>query len=371
MPVVHLLACGGTIASEPTAAGATPTKSAADLREAVPELETIADVQATDVASYPGFDLRLNTLLAVARRTGAPGVDGVVVTTGTDTLADAAYGLSLLTDGGTPVVVTGAQRRIDEPSSDAAANLLVAARAAADGRFEGTFVAFDAQLHDARTVVKGHTDALGAFESPETGPVATFTRTGVRLHRSPVREAPTLDTPGAVVADVPVVHSGMSVGAGAFERAVEAGADGVVVEATGLGNVTTALGEAIADAPADLPVVVASRCPAGATEPIYGTAGGGVSLAEHGVVFAGALPASKARVALALGLSAGRRGEALRALFDPPVHANGDGRSRTPDGDGDGDDGGESSTDDSTESGDGDGDGAGTDAASGDGDGPG
>lgn len=357
MPVVHLLACGGTIASEPTAAGATPAKSAADLREAVPELEAIADVQATDVASYPGFDLRLNTLLAVARRTGAPGVDGVVVTTGTDTLADAAYGLSLLTDGETPVVVTGAQRRFDEPSSDAAANLLVAARAAADGRFEGTFVAFDAQLHDARTVVKGHTDALGAFESPETGPVATFTRTGVRLHRSPVREAPTLDTPGAVVADVPVVHSGMSVGAAAFERAVEAGADGIVVEATGLGNVTRALGEAIADAPADLPVVVASRCRAGGTEPIYGTAGGGVTLAEHGVVFAGALPASKARVALALGLSAGRRGEDLRTLFDPPARASDgddDGADRDSSDDGAGADE-EPTADDPAEGGDGEG----------------
>jgi L-asparaginase len=127
-------------------------------------------------------------------------------------------------------------------------------------------------------------------------------------------ETPTLETPGAVVADVPVVHSGMGVGAGQFDRAVAAGADGVVIEGTGLGNVTAALGDAVGEVADDLPVVVASRCHAGATEPIYGTAGGGVTLADHGVTFAGGLSASKARVALVLGLSAGRSGEALRTL---------------------------------------------------------
>jgi L-asparaginase len=52
---------------------------------------------------------------------------------------------------------------------------------------------------------------------------------------------------------------------------------------------------------------------------VYGTPGGAVTLAEHGVTFAGPLPASKARVALALGLAAGLDRDGIEALFAPPA----------------------------------------------------
>lgn len=64
---------------------------------------------------------------------------------------------------------------------------------------------------------------------------------------------------------------------------------------------------------------------------MYGTPGGAVTLAEHGVTFAGPLPASKARIALALGLAADldRDGEAgdtdadaLADLFRTPQGKN-------------------------------------------------
>jgi len=100
---------------------------------------------------------------------------------------------------------------------------------------------------------------------------------------------------------------------------LDAGVDGVVVEGTGLGNVTGALGDAVADAVEAVPVVVAGRPPAGPTEPVYGTPGGGVTLADHGATLAGDLPASKARVALALGLAAGLDREGIEALFAPPA----------------------------------------------------
>jgi len=60
-----------------------------------------------------------------------------------------------------------------------------------------------------------------------------------------------------------------------------------VIEGTGLGNATAAIGDAVADVLPEVPVVVAGRPPAGPTEPVYGTPGGAVTLAEHGVTFAG------------------------------------------------------------------------------------
>jgi L-asparaginase len=343
MPTVHILGCGGTIASEPGAGGAAPAKAGAELVERVPRVAAYADVEAMDVASHPGFDTRFPAVLEVARRARGTDADGVVVTHGTDTLADTAHALGLLVDGvarDLPVVVTGSQRRFDEPSSDAPANLATAVRAAADDRFAGAFVAFDGELHAADEVVKAHTNALSTMESPEAGPVATFTRAGSRLHREPRRESPTLGVPDAVDAEVAVVNSGLGAGAGGLERAVAADVDGVVLEGTGLGNATAALGDAVADAVDEVPVVVASRCHAGPTEAVYGTPGGAVTLREHGAWFAGALPASKARVTLALALSAGLDRPATRALFDGAavaVDAREEGDDDGSDGDGDGD----------------------------------
>lgn len=334
-PRVAVVACGGTIASEPDEGGAAPAKTGDDLVAAVPEIEEYAGVTAREVCSQPGFDVRWRDVLATAtaaREAVAEGADGVVVTHGTDTLADTAFALDLLTDLDAPVVVTGAQRRLDEPSSDAPANLTLAVRAAADRRFApGAHVAFDDELHAARDVIKGHSNALSTMSSPGTGPVATFTRADSRVVREPERGLAVEPLLEAVdrgedpvesagrIPEVPVIHSGTGVGAAGVERAVDAGVVGLVIEGTGLGNATAAVGDAVAEAVDEVPVVVAGRPPAGPTEPVYGTPGGAVTLREHGVVFAGALPASKARVALALGLAAGLDGDVLGTLFRVPA----------------------------------------------------
>lgn len=325
MTRVHVVSCGGTIASEPAEGGAAPAKTGADLVEAVPRLSDHAEVTAETVGDPPGFDVDFETVAAAgdaARRAVESGADGVVLTHGTDTLADTAFALDCGLDLDAPVVVTGAQRRFDEVSSDAPANLLAAVRVAGDDRFaSGVHVAFDEVVHAARDVVKGHTSALSTFESPDSGPVASLTRERVRLHREPRRRSPALPWlsgeargPHQDAVDVPVVHSGTGVGAAPFERALAGDVDGVVVEGTGLGNVTGALGDAIAAAP--VPVVVASRCHAGHTEQVYGTAGGGVTLREHGALFAGDLPAAKARVTLVLALAAGLDSDELASVFD-------------------------------------------------------
>ncbi|MGM0447780.1 MAG: asparaginase [Methanobacteriota archaeon] len=323
---VAVVACGGTIASEPSDDGAAPEKTGDDLVAAVPAVSDDARVTTREVCSQPGFDVRWRDVLATAaaaRDAVSEGAEGVVVTHGTDTLADTAFALDLLTDLDAPVVVTGAQRRLDEPSSDVPANLALAVRAAGDERFApGVHVAFDDELHAARDVVKRHSNALSTMTSPGAGPVATFTRAASRLVRTPERGvavaplADAIEGPGRVP-EVPVVHSGTGVGAGALERALDAGVGGVVVEGTGLGNVTGELGDAIGEAVEHVPVVVAGRPPAGPTEPVYGTPGGAVTLADRGATFAGDLPAAKARVALALGLAAGLDDGGIEALFAP------------------------------------------------------
>ena len=317
-PTVHVLACGGTIASTPGDDGAAPTLTGDELIATVPGLESLATITVEEVARTPGFDVARSTVAEVGRLAEAATADAVVVTHGTDTIEETAYHLDLALSVPTPIVVTGSQRRLDEPSSDAPANLLAAVRAATDDRLRnagGVYVAFNDELHAARDVTKAHTSALETFESPGKGPVATLTRETIRFHREPGSRSasiPALES----TAYVPVVSTGQGVDATTFSAVVDAGADGVVVAGTGLGNVTASLGEAIVGVADEVPVVVTSRCHAGAVEAVYGTPGGAVTLRRAGVIDGDDLPAWKARVKLALVCSVADDVDEVRRYFE-------------------------------------------------------
>jgi L-asparaginase len=66
-----------------------------------------------------------------------------------------------------------------------------------------------------------------------------------------------------------------------------------------------------------LPVVLTTRCPSGRPLPGYGFEGGSSQWHAAGATFSGTLGALKARVAVALGIGAGRSVADLDALFGP------------------------------------------------------
>jgi len=330
LPRVHVVATGGTIASTPDEEGAAPSLDGAALLESVPDLSALADLSVESVSQVPGFDVDFEVMATVAERARAAvdeGADAIVVTHGTDTMAETASFLDLTCSLPVPVVVTGAQRRLDEPSSDAPANLLAAVRAATHSRVTGgVFLAFDDELHAARDVRKVHSHKLAAFASPNDGPVATLTRAGVRFHREPQSESvylPVADEDEPIEAPdarVELVVSAAGVDGTQVERAVEDGVDGLVVAGTGLGNATGELGEAIVDAiEGGVPVVLTSRCGAGTTGAVYGTPGGGQTLQDAGAIPGGDLAPWKARVKLALALDAVDDGGSVAEYFVEPV----------------------------------------------------
>lgn len=321
-PDVIVLGTGGTIASTAGESGATPELTTEDLLSAVPDLGEYADVATEQVAQVPSFEMDVETLARISeavRAAVADGADGVVITHGTDTMEESAYFLDLTLNVDVPVVLTGAQRRPDEVSPDGPANLLTAVRAASHDAFRGAggaYIAFDEEVHAARDVTKVHTSAVGAFESPETGPVAAFDRDGIRLFREPGSRSDTIpvDRPATTVR---TVTTGIGVDGRQIAQALDNDADGVVLEGTGLGNATAAVGDAVADAVAQgVPVVVTSRCLAGTTAPVYGADGGGETLRDYGAIFGGDLPAHKARIKLMLALEANTDPAAVRTHFE-------------------------------------------------------
>lgn len=303
---ITVLSTGGTIASTPGEDGATPNKTGEELVAAVPEIESYADIEVLEVVQTPSFDMDTALLAVIVERTRTAvddGADGVVITHGTDTMEESAYYLDLVLNLTAPVVFTGAQRRSDEVSADGPSNLLTAVRAASHERIRGTggvYIAFDEELHAARDVTKQHTSALSTFVSPDTSPVARFTREGVRVHREPGSRSASVGVT-TTSADVGMVKTGVGISAQQLNNAVEADVDGIVVEGTGLGNTTSALGDAVGDAiEAGVPVVLTSRCQGGAVAPVYGTPGGGETLHSYGVIEGGDLSAHKARLKLML-----------------------------------------------------------------------
>src|SRR5262249_27759159 len=105
---------------------------------------------------------------------------GIIIAHGTDTMHYTAAALSFaLKNLPIPVVLVGAQRSSDRPSSDAALNLLGAAIMAIKSEVAGVFVAMHNSVSDdcvachiGTRVRKNHTSRRDAFESIDTNPVA-------------------------------------------------------------------------------------------------------------------------------------------------------------------------------------------------------
>src|SRR5690606_38763725 len=168
-------------------AAAEPRLDAAALVDRVPQLGALAALRTTTVCNKPSPSVEVADVLAAlawARAQVDGGAAGVVVTHGTDTLEETAYLLDLLWDRAEPLVVTGAMRQADVPSTDAPANLLAAARVALDpeARGRGVLVVLDDAVHLAARVTKESSTALDAFVSPGTGPVGRLHEHEPRFH---------------------------------------------------------------------------------------------------------------------------------------------------------------------------------------------
>ena len=118
---------------------------------------------------------------------------------------------------------------------------------------------------------------------------------------------------------VHLVMAGIGTDGTLLDAAVAAGADGIVVAATGMGNTSPGLLAAAERAMRDgIPVVLASRCVSGPVGTDYAFPGAGATWVRAGAIPVGTLCAIKARVALALGLGAGLDRDGLAALLADP-----------------------------------------------------
>jgi glutamyl-tRNA(Gln) amidotransferase subunit D len=330
-PSVALLTTGGTIASrvDYETGGVRPVKEERELLAFYPELDAGGPIRIVPVLDRLSEDITPTDWTLLAERVVEAfrdGTRGVVIAHGTDTLGLTASALSfLLVDLPGPVVLVGAQRSPDRPSSDGPSNLSAAVRLAREGEFGEVVVLLHAGLSDGTFAVhrgtgvrKMHASRRDAFESRNAPPLATLDGAGIRWHgtprprsEGPPRADGPLDSRGGLLTFYPGL---------APERAAAfvEGLRGVVLGGTGLGHVASVHLDWIRAA-VERGVVVAmtTQCLGGSVDPfVYAT---GRELERAGVVYLGDLLPETAYTKLLWALGHGATRPEVEALLRADV----------------------------------------------------
>jgi L-asparaginase len=323
LPSVVVLATGGTIASmyDPEIGALRAALTGEEIVASVEGLNEIARVSVEQIANVGSRDMTPEIWLQLADRANElladPGVAGVVVTHGTDTLEETAYFLDLVVTSDKPVIVVGAQRAPTMFDTDGPRNMLDAVRVAISPEAigMGTLVVMNGQINAAREVTKTNTLDVETFRTLDFGILGVADIGAVRFYRAPLRRQTIPLESGAELGNVVIVSEYAGSDGRVIDLLLEDGElDGLVVAGLGLAHVTTPTVAAIERVRArGVPVVIASRVPTGRIEPLYAN---NVELLEMGAVQADNLSPQKARVLLMVAMTKTTDTEALRAYFN-------------------------------------------------------
>ena len=319
----RLIATGGTIASRAGRDGiVVPALSVEELVEMVPDIDAMGEFDVEEVACVSGWDMEPTKMVEVARRAHqalAEGIDGVVITHGTDTIEETALLVDLLVGGRISrgsIAFACAMRSANELGADGPSNLRAAATVAvhSGGAPYGAVVCVNGEIHAARWVSKWHTTSISTFQSDPFGPVGEIGTNGPRYWGHFPSRPPVVDD---INADVAIIKAYSGSSGDEIRWHTLRGVSGLIVEGTGAGNVPTPVASAVAEA-IDRGVVVVgtSRCPRGRVTPIYGGGGGGATLERLGVIPSVGLNSQKARIALMVALGYSSEAEAVRDWFE-------------------------------------------------------
>lgn len=303
---ILILHTGGTIAMQEDEHGVHPTEinPLSEIDLAVAEDVTLTTEAIFNLPSPHITPVEMLTLAERIKKAAAENFSGVVITHGTDTLEETAYFLDATVGDLMPIVVTGAMRSSNELGSDGVYNLLSAIRVVTTSaaKNKGVLVVMNDEIHSAQFVTKTHTTNVATFRSPTFGPVGVLTKNDVLFFQAPLSfERLNINS---VAGQVPIFKAYAGMTSSFFEMIDASRLSGLVIEALGAGNLPPqtlpALKKIIATG---VPVVLVSRCFNGIAEPVYDYSGGGVELAQLGVIFCQGINAQKARLKLLIALN--------------------------------------------------------------------
>lgn len=276
---IAILGTGGTIAGfiDSTIATTGYTAGAIDidvLIKAVSQIRDLADISWEQIANIDSSNMCDEIWLRLAKKIAklfAEGIDGVVITHGTDTMEETAYFLNLTIKSDKPVVLVGAMRPSTAISADGPKNLYnaVALVANKEAKNKGVMVAINDKILSARGVVKTHSLNVDAFSSPDFGDLGYIVDGKVFFYNN-VTKAHTKNAPFDVskltsLPKVDILYSYSNDGSGVAAKALfEHGTKGIVVAGSGAGSIHKNQKDVLKELlKKGLKVVVSSRVVAG------------------------------------------------------------------------------------------------------------
>lgn len=276
LPKVSIISTGGTIASriDYVTGGVISAMSSRDLLAVVPELVEVADVDADILYSVFSEDIGMEHWAGMAKRAYdkiKAGADGIIFTHGTDTMGYSSAAMSFaLQNLPCPVIFVGSQRSSDRPSSDNATNLMGGVYTATHAPFAEVCIGLHENTSDesisyirGTKVRKCHTSTRYAFQPVNDFPLARYKDGKVEMLNERVR--PRQDSEPklfnkfsdkcALVKFAPDYNPSI------LAYFLDEDYRGLIIEATGLGQVNQSLWPAVERARKDgVFVGIVSQC---------------------------------------------------------------------------------------------------------------
>ncbi len=325
MKKVVIVATGGTIAMKKNDAGkSVPAVSGEELISSIPGIREIADFEVVNFSNFASCNMKPENLLKLANNIKDilkdEDISGIIVTHGTDTIEDSAFFLELTIDNERPIIFTAAQRDASEFDSDGPRNIINAARIAIDegAKNRGVMVSLNEEIFGALYVSKKHTSNVRTFSSGNMGIIGYADVDRICFYNNQ-RSRLKFDIPENFPKVVPILaYTGMT--SDIIEFCIKNGANGIVIEAFGRGNVPPELEDAIIMAiEKKVPVVITSRCHNGRVLPIYSYKGGSSRLKDFGCIFSGGISTAKSRLLLGLALTQTNEHLKIQDIFNKVI----------------------------------------------------
>jgi glutamyl-tRNA(Gln) amidotransferase subunit D len=273
---ISIISTGGTVASiiDYKTGAVHPAFTADDLLRANPELAEQANINGKAILSILSENMKPEYWIKTARSIVDEvnkGADGIIVAHGTDTMHYTSAALSFMLNTPVPIILTGAQRSSDRPSSDAFLNLMASVEAAKSDIAE-VLVCMHSTMNDNQTylhlgtkVRKMHTSRRDTFRSINTQPLAKIQNGGLKIldntidyTRRSQNEIKIYDT---LEEDVALIKSYPGISGSIIDYYLDKGFKGLVLEGTGLGHCPEELIPSLQRAnDNEIPVVMTSQC---------------------------------------------------------------------------------------------------------------
>lgn len=253
LPKVKLLGTGGTIASrvDYRTGGVSPAMSAEDLYSLVPELESLVSLSVENLFNVYSENMtpeHWGKIALEVYKSLNSGYEGVVIAHGTDTMHYTAAALSFALENlPKPVILVGAQRSSDRPSSDATTNLIAAVKASTSG-LPGVFISMHDGLDDDRIAIhrgvrvrKNHTSRRDAFKSIDERPFAMIEKDELIIYGDVKRAEGGFSLKPRFSDKAYLLKFFPNQDPEIIDHLVDKGIKALIIEGTGLGHVSSSM----------------------------------------------------------------------------------------------------------------------------------